>query len=87
MTFDSTAPWQMSRHVSLRDESFGALAYHHVNRRLVFLKSKPLVAIVRDLANFPSAREAIAAHVDEAQVARYETALASLVPSDIINGR
>lgn len=86
-TFDASAAWQMSRHVSLRDESFGALAYHHVNRRLVFLKSKPLVAIVRDLANFPSAREAIAAHVDEAQVARYESALASLVPSDIINGR
>ena len=63
----------MSRHVSLRDESFGALAYHHVNRRLVFLKSKPLVAIVRD--------------VDEAEVARYEKALSSLVPSDIINGR
>lgn len=77
----------MSRHVSLRDESFGALAYHHVNRRLVFLKSKQLVDIVRDLANFPSAREAIAAHVEEAQLARYETALASLVPSDIINGR
>ena len=51
----------MSRHVSLRDESFGALAYHHVNRRLVFLKSKPLVAIVRDLGTFPTAREAIAA--------------------------
>ncbi|MCX6513169.1 MAG: mycofactocin biosynthesis chaperone MftB [Actinobacteria bacterium] len=30
--------------VALRDESFGALAYHYGNRRLVFLKSRPLAS-------------------------------------------
>ena len=30
--------WQLNPQVALRDESFGALAYHYGNRRLVFLK-------------------------------------------------
>jgi hypothetical protein len=32
--------------VALRDESFGALAYHYGTRRLLFLKSRPLVELV-----------------------------------------
>ena len=43
VTFDASAPWSLSPEVSLRDEAFGALAYHHGNRRLVFLKSRELV--------------------------------------------
>lgn len=77
----------MSRDVSLRDEPFGALAYHHVNRRLVFLKSRELVSIVRDLEHHESAQRAVAAHVAESEQARYELALASLVTSEIICGR
>jgi putative mycofactocin binding protein MftB len=85
--FDAAGAWEMSDQVSLRDEPFGALAYHHVNRRLVFLKSRELVAIVRDLAAHPTATDAVLAHVDAAQLPRYEQALATLVPSEIIRGR
>jgi putative mycofactocin binding protein MftB len=85
--FDATRAWQLSDDVSLRDEPFGALAYHHVNRRLVFLKSRELVTIVRRLGDYDSARDAIVDHVPEAHVDRYETALATLVPSEIIRGR
>ena len=77
----------MSRDVSLRDEPFGALAYHHVNRRLVFLKSRDLVAIVRDLEHHESASLAVAAHVAPSEQTRYEHALATLVSSEIICGR
>lgn len=77
----------MSRDVSLRDEPFGALAYHHVNRRLVFLKSRDLVAIVRDLENHDSASLAVSAHVAPNEQSRYEQALATLVSSEIICGR
>ena len=85
--FDALGAYTLSPDVSLRDEPFGALAYHHINRRLVFLKSRPLVDIVRDLSIHTSAREAIVAHVPEEETARYEKALASLVPSEIINAR
>ena len=77
----------MSRDVSLRDEPFGALAYHHVNRRLVFLKSRELVSIVRDLEHHDTASLAVAAHVPEPEQTRYEQALATLVSSEIICGR
>lgn len=85
--FDASAPWQLSPQVSLRDESFGALAYHHGNRRLVFLKSADLVALVRSLETHESARSAIAAAVPDAQAVRYEQALASLALSEVISGR
>ena len=63
VTFDASAPWSLSSQVSLRDESFGALAYHYGNRRLVFLKSRELVELVRRLEEFESAVVAIAAVV------------------------
>jgi mycofactocin biosynthesis protein MftB len=85
--FDASAPWQLSEQVSLRDEAFGALAYHHVNRRLVFLKSRELVAIVRSLSSFSSAHEAIDAHVDSSQHQRYVSALSSLFNSELLSGR
>jgi putative mycofactocin binding protein MftB len=85
--FDASAPWQLSRQVSLRDESFGALAYHHGNRRLVFLKSPELVALVRRLADFESADAAIEAFAPPAQRERYASALASLERSEILSGR
>ncbi len=87
VTFDAYAPWQLSAEVSLRDEAFGALAYHHGNRRLVFLKSPALVDIVRDLENYHTAADAIGAHVASSQQGAYERALASLARSEIIHGR
>lgn len=87
VTFDATAPWRLNAQVSLRDESFGALAYHHGTRRLVFLKSRELVEVVRRVAEFESADAAIDALVPAGQHARYVSALTSLVRSEILCGR
>ena len=85
--FDASQYWQLSEMVSLRDEEFGALAYHHVNRRLVFLKSRELVEVVRRLGDFESADEAVSALVATDQHDRYVTALAALEKSALIRGR
>lgn len=85
--FDASKYWRLSEMVSLRDEEFGALAYHHVNRRLVFLKSRGLVEVVRRLGDFESADEAVSALVAADQHDRYVTALAALQKSALIRGR
>ena len=84
LAFDTSAPWQLNGQVSLRDESFGALAYHHGTRRLVFLKSRELVDIVRRLSEFDSADAALDSLVPAEQRSRYVTALTSLVRSEIL---
>ena len=85
--FDASAPWRLSPEVSLREESFGALAYHHDTRRLVFLKSLELVQLVRSLGEFDSADAAIDAIVPEDQHARYVQALDQLHRSELLSGR
>ena len=85
-TFDASARWELSPHVSLRDEEFGALAYHHINRRLVFLKSRELVNLVRRLGEFDNAREAVDALVDAHEHDRYLVALSSLAQSELLHG-
>ena len=87
LTFDAGRAWTLHPQVALRDEEFGALAYHYGNRRLVFLKSRPLVDLVRSLADHESATAAIAAVVDEQQRPTYERALARLATSEVINVR
>jgi len=79
--------WQLNPQVALRDESFGALAYHYGNRRLVFLKSRLLVELVSSLHEYPSAAEAIDAVVPEGQHGSYERALARLAASEVIDVR
>ena len=64
--------------MSLRDESFGALAYHHVNRRLVFLKSRELVELVRRLDDFDSADAALDELVERSSASVTSTVLSSL---------
>ncbi len=83
--FDETKHWRLSDHVSLRDESFGALAYHHDTRRLVFLKSRDLVELVRRLDHFASARSAVDELVAEGERERYVAALAHLSSSGLIS--
>jgi len=85
--FDVSAPWRLSEQVSLRDEPFGALAYHHGTRRLVFLKSRTLVDLVRALGSYATAADAIASLVLVDEAARYEAALSSLFESGVIDGR
>jgi mycofactocin biosynthesis protein MftB len=79
--------WQLSPQVALRDESFGALAYHYGNRRLVFLKSRTLVELVSSLHEYPSAAAAISAVVPEGQQASYRRTLARLAASEVIDAR
>ena len=72
--------------MSLREESFGALAYHHVNRRLVFLKSPTLVSLVRTLGDYASVDDALVAVVPEHEHASYQRALGSLILSEVLSG-
>jgi putative mycofactocin binding protein MftB len=86
--FDVELAWQKARSVALRPEPFGALAYHFGNRKLSFLKSKTLVAVVEALAEHPSAAATLTAcGVAEAQRATYEKALADLARSQMIERR
>ena len=84
--FDASQHWRLNSQVSLRDETFGALAYHHDTRRLVFLKSRELVDVVRRVSEFESADAALDVLVPEGERSRYLTALSSLVRSEILRG-
>jgi putative mycofactocin binding protein MftB len=85
--FADEKPWRLNPRVALRDESFGALAYHYGNRRLVFLKSRLLVELVSSLERYPSAGQAIAALVPDDQRPSYRRALARLAASEVIDAR
>ncbi len=82
--FDVARPWRLSPEVSLREEPFGALAYHHGNRRLVFVKSAGLVALLGRLGEYASARDALGALVAPGERARYERALAALAAGGLL---
>ena len=83
--FDLDGPWQLHPRVSVRPEHFGALMYHFGTRRLSFLKSPALLAVVRALDSAPSARAACAAAgVAQADLPAYATALATLARTQMI---
>ena len=83
--FDPALPWRRARSVALRPEPFGALAYSFATRKLSFLKSRTLVAVVEQLGEHPSAAAALAAcGVPEAQRPSYVRALADLARSRMI---
>jgi putative mycofactocin binding protein MftB len=82
---DPSTHWRLSDQVSLRDETFGALAYHHGNRRLVFLKSRDLVELVRRVGDFDTIGAALDELVASDQRARYVTALTSLHASGLLS--
>jgi mycofactocin biosynthesis protein MftB len=86
--FDPSLPWRRARSVALRPEPFGALVYHFGNRKLSFLKSKALVAVVETLAEHPSADATlVACGVPAAQHPAYRKALADLARSQMIELR
>ena len=86
--FDPSLPWRRARSVALRPEPFGALVYHFGNRKLSFLKSKPLVAVVESLGDHPSADATlVACGVPAAQHPAYRKALADLARSQMIELR
>jgi mycofactocin biosynthesis protein MftB len=84
-SFDPTRRWRLHPQVALRDETFGALAYHYGNRRLIFLRSRTLVALVQSLQGFDSADEALDSGVEHRDRPAYERALARLAASEIID--
>jgi putative mycofactocin binding protein MftB len=86
--FDPSLPWGRARSVALRPEPFGALVYHFGNRKLSFLKSRTLVAVVEALAEHPSADATlVACGVPDAQRPAYRRALADLARSQMIEVR
>jgi putative mycofactocin binding protein MftB len=71
--------------VGLRDERFGALAYHYGNRRLTFLNDDRLVTVVRTAADHPDVDAALAAAgVPAPRWPAYRAALARLADSEIL---
>ena len=86
--FDADLPWRKARSVALRPEPFGALVYHFGNRKLSFLKSKQLVAVVESLADHPNAvATLLACGVPEDQWPAYVRALTDLARSQMIEPR
>jgi mycofactocin biosynthesis protein MftB len=86
--FDLDRAWRVDPRVSMRPEPFGALLYHFGTRRLSFLKNQTVLAVVRSLADHPSARSAcLASGVAEAELPVYARALAALADSKMITER
>jgi putative mycofactocin binding protein MftB len=82
---DLDAAWELGPQVAVRPEPFGALLYHFGTRRLSFLKSRELLAVVEGLAEQPSARDACrAAGVVDEELPRYGRALAMLAGTGMI---
>jgi putative mycofactocin binding protein MftB len=85
VAFDPDAGWRLHPQVALRPEPFGALAYHYGNRRLNFLRSADLVAVVEVLDRHPSARAAYdACGVEPRRWPAFERALAALAASEFV---
>ena len=71
--------------VGLREEAFGALAYHYGNRRLTFLNDDLLVAAIRSDALRDDVDEALlGAGVPERQRSAYKLALARLAAAEVL---
>jgi putative mycofactocin binding protein MftB len=84
-TFDLGRAWRLHPQVALRPEPFGALAYHFGTRRLSFLKDLSLLRVVEGLADHRSGRDAcVAAGLVDAELPRYERALATLAETGMI---
>ena len=86
--FDPGLPYRCSPSVAVRPEPFGALLYHFGTRRLSFLKTPQLVAVVQGLEHHPDVHAAIeAAGVDESQRPAYLRALAGLAANGTVEER
>jgi putative mycofactocin binding protein MftB len=86
--FDLDRAWDLHPQVALRPEPFGALAYHFGTRRLSFLKSRTLLAVVQSLAASASGRDAcLTAGVGDAELETYRRALATLAGTGMIQAR
>jgi mycofactocin biosynthesis protein MftB len=85
VAFDPGAAYRLHPNVAVRPEPFGALVYHYGNRKLVFLKSPRMVAIVKSLDGASPITEILLNNgvpVDRQQ--RFVDALSNLFQSDMI---
>jgi putative mycofactocin binding protein MftB len=74
--------------VGLRDEQFGALAYHYGNRRLTFLNDPRLVRVVRGASEYDDIEAALdAAGVTAAARPSYLAAIARLTDAGVLVAR
>ena len=74
--------------VGLREERFGALAYHYGNRRLTFLNDERLLAVVRSDALPHDVDAALAgAGVPPDQCGAYKLALQRLEAAEVLVAR
>jgi mycofactocin biosynthesis protein MftB len=87
LAFDPDSGWRVHPQIALRDESFGALAYHFGTRRLMFLKSRTLVELVTALAHYDTAQSAVDALIPVPERPTYLRALARLAASEVIDVR
>ena len=88
MTIDLDSSYELDPAVSLRPEPFGALAYHFGNRRLTFLRSPDIVAVVESLGAHGTLAEALtAAGVDDRRWPAFTRALETLERSDMVRLR
>ena len=82
---DLDSPWRLHPQVAIRPEPFGALAYHFGTRRLSFLKTRKLVAVVEGLADHRSVRTALeSASITPEETAGYVAALERLAEGNMI---
>lgn len=85
MTFESDAAYRLHDRVALRREPFGALAYHYDTRRLNFLHTPELAALVESLRAHVSARAAFdASGIDPQRWPSFSAALESLAGSGFL---
>ena len=85
MGFDLERAWRLHDQVAVRPEPFGALAYHFGTRRLSFLKTRKLLAVVQALGEHPSGRAACrSAGVAQDELPDYERALATLAQTGML---
>jgi putative mycofactocin binding protein MftB len=74
--------------VALRPEPFGALAYHYDTRRLVFLKHRDVVRVVTEIGNHATVADTLlACRIEGHRWPAFETALGSLVESEMLRDR
>jgi mycofactocin biosynthesis protein MftB len=84
-SIDLARPWALDAGVALRPEPFGALAYHFGTRRLSFLKSRMLLAVVQALGDHATGLDACrAAGVTDDELPRYALALGTLADTHMI---
>jgi len=82
------AALELDPQVALRPEPFGALAYHYGNRRLVFLKSPDVLAVVQVHGDHATVADALTAcGVAQRRWPSFVRALDSLEHAEVVRGR